>query len=626
MPNALEPAGAGGVRPSGHVGEAYSSCLQARVFSDWARGPVLDEAAEAFRTHWDDAPDGGCGWGWQNEYWGKTMLCFAGAIEATRNPSLAAWALGKAHAFIREFQHPDGYLSTYADKDLLTRNPASADPREQMCFNIWGRKYTLWALVALHRATGDAKCLEAAGRMSDHLAAQLSRLGRTLAGTGSWHGVSSMSILRPLLELHRLAGSESALELAGGAVRAMMADSGSPAAILRDALRPEPICEWHPEPDFWAKSYEILSCLEGAVDYSRLTGRREVLEGVLAYHRHLVGEELNPMCGVGCFDHFIGASSRVNGMTELCDVVHWMRLNRELLLATGRARHADYLEEAFLNAFLAGVQRDGRWGAHIVRTHGTRHLSAPPQVNMRLHQCCPDNMLRGFFDYSSVQVARAADGALCVILYTDADVRCGDDLVEIRGGYPWRDGPVTITAAFGAPRALRLRAPHWSEAVEVNGERRIARNGWIEVQAGAGASSWSLRFDMAPRSASWNGRGDAPFGHFIRSMFEYRSRTPDMAGLLREEAGARMLRGPLVLAKGRLAGTTREETLFASSIRNQGWSASLRQAPRTAANAGVVQPWLLDLERDGQSMTVPVADFASVSNIDDPAGWFSLWF
>ena len=49
-------------------------------------------------------------------------------------------------------------------------------------------------------------------------------------------------------------------------------------------------------------------------------------------------------------------------------------------------------------------------------------------------------------------------------------------------------------------------------------------------------------------------------------------------------------------------------------------------APRTAANAGVVRPWLLDLSRDGESRTVPVADFASVSRVDDPANWFSLWF
>ena len=47
---------------------------------------------------------------------------------------------------------------------------------------------------------------------------------------------------------------------------------------------------------------------------------------------------------------------------------------------------------------------------------------------------------------------------------------------------------------------------------------------------------------------------------------------------------------------------------------------------RTAANAAVPQPWTLLLERDGETRAIPVADFASVSNVDDPANWFSLWF
>ena len=49
-------------------------------------------------------------------------------------------------------------------------------------------------------------------------------------------------------------------------------------------------------------------------------------------------------------------------------------------------------------------------------------------------------------------------------------------------------------------------------------------------------------------------------------------------------------------------------------------------APRTAANAAVARPWTLLLERAGESRAIPVADFASVSNVDDPSNWFSLWF
>ena len=625
--NALAPAGPGDARLLGPAGAAADACLRARALSDWAQGPMYDEAENAFRTHWDDDPRGGQGWGWQNEYWGKTMLCFAGAASYRRDPALAAWALDRAHAFIRAFQKPNGYLSTYANEDLLRRNPDGPDPRDNACFNVWGRKYTLWALVELSRmAGGDAECLAAAERMADHLAAQLDRLGLTLDRTGTWHGVSSMSILRPLLELHRLTGGASARALAEDIVRAAFDGSGSPAAILRDALRPEPIAEWHPDPTFWAKAYEIMSCLEGFADYARLAGDRRVLDAVLAYERHLVEEELNPMGSVGCFDHFLHSAHRVNGMTELCDVVHWIRLERELLLLTGDPARADRIEEAFLNAFLAGVWRDGRWGAHIVRSHGTRHLSAPPQVGMALHQCCPDNMMRAFFDYAGSQVARAADGTPCVLLYTDGAVELGGDRVEVSGGYPWSDGPVVVRAFFEKAGTIRFRVPRWSAEVRVDGEFRTPSGGWIERPARAGTNVWSLGFDFSPRIVNWTGRSDDDIRDYVRSFMEYRSKTPEMAGLAREEAGVRVLSGPLVLAKGRLAGTSREETLFAATIRNQGWRASLHPAPRTAANAAVARPWTLLLERAGESRAIPVADFASVSNVDDPSNWFSLWF
>ncbi len=513
-PDLLTPAAPGDARLLGRAGASADVCLRARAYSDWARGPMYDECVDSFRTHWDDT-EGRTGW--QNEYWGKTMLCFAGAVAYTRDPELRAWVLEKAHEFLAEFQRPNGYLSTYSREDFLRNNPDDPDARQHWCFNVWGRKYTLWALVDLHKATGDAECLAAAVKMADHLIAQLDRLGLTLDRTGAWHGISSMSILRPVLELYRLTGTERYLALAREIVRAMDPDPSvpsSPATLIRDAFRAEPVVSWYPLPTFWAKSYEILSCLEGLVEYYRVTGERRVLDAVLAWHGHLVREELNPMGSTGYFDHFLHAAAHVNGMTELCDVVHWIRFNRELLLLTGEPRYADFIEEAFLNAFLAGVYRDGRWGAHIVRSHGTRHLSAPAQTGMTLHQCCPDNMMRTYFDYAGSQFARAADGTLCVLLYTDGAATLGGDRVEISGGYPWADGPVTVKATLAAPCKIRLRIPRWpgsipgsagilpAVAVSQAGSLR-SQDGWLEVEGWAGENAWLLRFDLSPRLVEW---------------------------------------------------------------------------------------------------------------------------
>ena len=259
--DAFAPATDGAVHLAGHAGESADACIRARAYSDWARGAMYEECVNAFRTHWDDRV------GWQNEYWGKTMLCYAGAAMYTGDPALKAWIVEKTHAFLKEFQKPNGYLSTYSKEDFLRKNPEDPDAKKHWCFNIWGRKYTFWALIDIYRATGDKAALDGAVKMADHLIAQLKRLGLTLDKTGAWNGISSMSILRPMLELYHITDNPAYLALAKDIVRAMDAEPANPGRIIRDAFRKEKICTWYPEAAFWAKAYETQSCLEGLVDY-----------------------------------------------------------------------------------------------------------------------------------------------------------------------------------------------------------------------------------------------------------------------------------------------------------------------------------------------------------------------
>ena len=606
---------------AGRAGGAAERCLEARAYSDWARGPMLREAEDAFASGWDDRNHG-----WQGEYWGKTMLCFAGAAAYTRDPALKAWVAGRARAFVRERQRPNGYLCTYSDESFLKEG-----------FSVWERKYTLWALIEIHRATGDAECLAAAERLLGNLVAGLEASGLAVHETGIWHGVSSMSVLKPALELWELTGNPDYRAFADRIVAALENPALKEAALLANAARPEPIAEWFPEAAYWAKAYEIMSCLEGCVHYARASGERRVLEEVLAFHAHLEREELNPMRSAGFFDHFLSARDHLNGMTELCDVTHWIRLNRELLLATGEARFADRVEEAFLNAFLAGVSRDGRWGAHIVRSHGTRHLWAPPQTGMFHHQCCPDNMMRTFFDLAGTVAAEGPDGALSVILYGDARARLGAGEVEVSGGYPYSDAPVRVRVTRPAAGKVRFRIPAWSPVFRLNGEERAAEAGWFEVDAPAGESVWTLAFDLSPRVLPSPRRWGKPLppspqphslepGGYTVHFMEWL--TPDMAGLSRVEPALAVMRGPLVLAKGRAAGTARGETFAAFPYENggEGWAASLAPAPAAAPRTGAGRVWNLTLSRGVECRTLPVSDFASVSDIDDPDNWFSLWF
>ena len=106
----------------------------------------------------------------------------------------------------------------------------------------------------------------------------------------------------------------------------------------------------------------------------------------------------------------------------------------------------------------------------------------------------------------------------------------------------------------------------------------------------------------------------------------------DVKVLGRRTSAAQVMRGPLVLAKGRAVGTSRTETLEFNTINKQpGWKLSLAPQKRTAANAAPWGAWNLTLEKDVpekgiEKKTVPVADYWSVSCMDDPENWFSLWF
>ena len=135
---------------------------------------------------------------------------------------------------------------------------------------------------------------------------------------------------------------------------------------MRNAFRPEGVFSWcPPRPGSLrehTKAYELMSCCEGLVEYARVTGERRPLEAAGRIADKLAADELDAMGSVGFMDGFCDAARRVNGISECCDVIHWIRLCAALDRATGDPRHLDRLETAFFNAGLAGIYRDGSWG------------------------------------------------------------------------------------------------------------------------------------------------------------------------------------------------------------------------------------------------------------------------
>ena len=189
----------GQVSLRGVVGSKFDAVVRERFMSDQARTVIYDEAENAFRTCYDDLHSKGkFGW-WQGEHWGKTMLSASEIYSMTGDENLKAWMLGKAHGFVASYMKPDGYLGSYADQYFVRGE--DKDMRKSWCWNVWVRKYTIWALDDIYRKTGDKDCLEAAVKSMDQLIDQLSGQKLRFVETGSFYGLPSCSVLKPLLLL-----------------------------------------------------------------------------------------------------------------------------------------------------------------------------------------------------------------------------------------------------------------------------------------------------------------------------------------------------------------------------------------------------------------------------------------
>ncbi len=648
LPCAMSATPLEAVTLRGPVGAKMDRLFERRVCSARAQGEVFEEAVNAFRTQWDDTHRPGSG-DWQGEYWGKTMLgCVAAARYYDSRP-LRETVRTRALELIREFQGADGYLGTYRDKAFVGAVPP-AKPWSVWTCNLWNRKYTIWGLVEAYRLTGDRDILDGCRRSMDQWISMLRERGLDTRLTGSFTGLMSMSVLKPLLILHGETGEARYLDYARELVQSWDLPGGFSAAtmpnLVANAFADVPLADWYPQPTEWAKAYEMMSCIEGLVEYARVAGDRRVLEATRRLQAKIAEDELNALGSVGHFDRFAHAARRPLAMTEACDAVHWMRVNRALFLMTGEGRYFDALEFCFYNAYLASVHRDGEWGAHMLRGEGRRHFACPPQVGMRLHQCCIDNAPRGFADFASVAVTLAADGAVCVNSYQDSVTKVAGAVVSVNGNYPFSD-TVSVRVTPTRPFRLRLRVPGWCRKMTVSREDIPGVDKFEGRAVLAGATCYEIdvphdwtyvvRFDMpatvvrhdvpdvrypSVRTFAQDWR-ESDYAKWAVYRYEAPHDNPEMEGLTRGQAFASLRRGPLVLAKCKLAGATFDETLRNGTInREDGWSCVLEPIPAS----GTLGAWRATFTNGARRFGVNVSDFASAADFDDPANWFSVNF
>ena len=617
-PDAHRGAALRDVRLGGVPAGKMHNFFRARMLDKTAQRDVFGEARSAFRDRDDDEkavlPDRKMGGIWRGEFWGKLMLGTARVADYLQDPALTKFVKEECHRMIA-LQDPDGYLGSYADKENVWI-PESAKPAMRAAYgwntvwNLWNRKYAIWAMLMAYRTTGDRAILASTERQMDQWIEMMHRLGLPLFVTGQPEkvGLPSMSILKPLLMLYAETGKKTYLDYAKEMLPDWDRADGACPNFFRNADRADALHTWYPNPSRWAKSYEMMSCLDGLLEYTRLTGDARVLETVRKIYDNLLRTELNVLGDVGYVDQFYGAATQPNASTEVCDTIHWIRLSLDLYLMTGDVRYCDAIERAYFNAFLAGVYRDGTWGAFAVR--GTACHETDRQCGYAYNHCCVNNVPRTFMDMAEGTVTRDRAGVFHVNFYQDATATLDGVDFAVSGNYPVGN-VVTVKVSDPAAKVV-FRTPAWCPKLDV-----------AQPEKGV----WRLTFDMNPRLLDGPDTAVAKKEgwHYARYLCREQPLRSPLRDSYRATPAATVMVGPLLLAKSRRTGATQTELMDLATVRGQGYAVKVTPV----ACEDVWGAWDVELTKPGApTIRTRACDYQSAG--DDPYAdgsvRFSIWF
>ena len=612
----------------GDIGETADRMFFRRINSPEARNTVYRETIDAFRNKLDDARKViGI---WQGEYWGKWIISAARAARYQHNDELRSFVRSAAWELI-SLRDPEGCISTYRDPAFFSAAPADEVVKAigapcDWNWNIWCRKYTLWGLIEAAELTGDDHILEAAERLLEQLIDTLEEKHIDIHETGTFQGLASCSILKPVLLLYRATGNARFKKFADFIVHGWEREDGHAPDLIRNSFSGKPVDEWYPD-IAWTKVYEMLSCFDGLLEYYRLTGYENALKTAENMYELLLKYESNRPGCVGYNDQFRRAGRYLNSLTEPCDAIHWLRLCFELFKLTGKPRYMDSFEHTFLNAFLAGIFKDGSWGMRAVRSSGC-HMVAPEQAGMKFNHCCVNNMPRGLIN-GAESCAMLSERGIAVNMYipfTMETVSPAGGKVKIDAAGPYlTEGKVRLHVENEKAMILSLRIPRWSRTAVIRyaEKSREAVSGYTDLELSPGTHELDLTFQLHPAVNVFPYPGEPetlPDWH-RRRYFE--GKGSEKLELMKGYY-ATVSVGPLLLSRSKLIGNSEEEMFAPSRLAQEKWNVALTPEPMEGTIAGFHAEFR---STDGTVFRSKVCDFASAGNIEstDPK-LFNMFF
>ncbi|MBQ8402012.1 MAG: glycoside hydrolase family 127 protein [Clostridia bacterium] len=607
----------------GEIGVRFDRFVYERITGKFAIDEIWREAEECFADQYDDEYAAGM---WRGEFWGKLLLSAVRVCRMKNDPGLLEDIRASVYTML-SYQRADGYLSTYRNSESLFP-PKPEDARRDVgwdCpynWNVWGQKYTLWAMIEIAMLLDDPIVLNACVKMADFLVNQIHRIGCRMKDIGTMNGMAPCSIMKPMLVLYRLTGDTKYYEFCLDIAAEWEREDNEWPNLISNALSGVPVSAWYPREEGWyAKAYEMMSSLDGLCELYRCSGNERYLRALEVFWDVVKKHESNILGSVGYCEQFFEAASHPNAATEICDVIHWMRLSYELFSLTGQAKYMDAMEKAFLNAFLAGIYEDGQTGAFFVRSAG-RHWTAEPQVQTKYQHCCINNAARGFTN-AAESIIMADETGYYVNLYIPTRVRFDRTSFRISSGYVDNGNLSIILRDAPVGAKLHLRIPEWCPRIDVTiggiPQEYAVENGYAVVEISAADMIVKVRFDMTPVVI------DLPSDNIDLPETDYhRQRWCDSSlGLCGRE---QMLyhpmcvirRGPLMLARSKRVGCTEEAMFSGETVFGKDRTCTAR----TIRHDRLLTACRVKLCCDGAEKEYVMCDYASAANRDLEDPWF----
>ena len=300
--------------------------------SDFAVNEILAEAEKQFFTRNDDEKEP-VGF-WRGEFWGKWIISAVRACKYQKNEKLEGIVKNSVYK-IMATANEDGYIGTYKNSKLIL--PCSKEEamklvgmRIDFCWNIWCQKYTLWGLIEAYELFEDKKILESAEKLANQIVDTVHETGVNPCETGTFFGVASGSIMKPMLLLYRHTANRKFLDFCIEIADGFENDETKCIKIIKKSMMEIPVHLWnHDNPRAIGRSnptsqkaYEMMSCFEGLCELYRVTGIEKYLTATKKFFSLLIEYEFNRLLSVGFNDRFLYASVIEDAISEPCDIVH----------------------------------------------------------------------------------------------------------------------------------------------------------------------------------------------------------------------------------------------------------------------------------------------------------------